>query len=368
MPLRKALPLLSFLDFDLKVFAAGLAGGGLILAAAGLTLSVNASATVHRLQDLMASKTLSIEKPGFPKEPTETHAIEAPAANPPQEATSHAPESTQTEKSPDKPGFPLPGLTEKTPQGLLPIIRKSDGLTPFRAYARPYKQSQTLPRISVVIESFGLKEDYSLKALSLPPEVTLLLSPYTSGAAGWQQKAQENGHELWLELPMETEQFGDNDPGPKAISSTELLPENETRLNSVLSQSVGYTGVAGFYTDHYKQATPMMEGLARKIFARGLGYLELNPSPPSTISDAAKDTGSPYAQGVINLGDERFLKTITDAFEIAEALALDKKRVILLAPPYPKVLEALGSWQSSLASKGIVLAPLSAAMLHEAKP
>jgi hypothetical protein len=361
MPRTKALP-----DLDLKGFAAGLAGGGLILLAGGLTLGMNTAGTLERLQSLLASKMLVIEKPGFPKETVETHAVEPPAAEPPQEPEAHAAEEAAPESTATPADFPLKGLTEKTPQGLLPIVRAGDGLTPFKAYARAYKHPATLPRVAVVIGSYGLREDYSALALKLPADMTLLISPYSSQAKNWQQKAREAGHELWLELPMEAENFGDTDPGPKALSSTQLMPENETRLNAVLAQAAGYAGVAGFYTDRFKPVGLMMQSLFEKLFKRGLGYLELNPAPPSTIAETAQTAGAPYAQGVINLADPRFAKNLKDAFDITEGLALDKKPAILIAPPYPKVLEALDAWQKTLAAKGIVLAPLSAVTRKDA--
>ncbi|MCD8562547.1 MAG: divergent polysaccharide deacetylase family protein [Alphaproteobacteria bacterium] len=361
----KALP-----DLDLKGFAAGAAGGFFVIFCLAVFAGIQSGKTTETLQELMVSRMVVLEKPQTSEPQPEIHAevsheehvekVEAVPPEQPHEESAAEPEASEETSSSDKASFPLSGLTEKTSQGLLPVIRKSDGLTPFKAYARPYKRPSTLPRVAVVVIGYGLKEDYSVQALGLPADVTLLISPYSAQPARWQQKAWEKNHELWLGLPMEANSFGNNDPGPRAISSIETLEQNETRLNGILAQAAGYAGVAGFYTERFKAAGLTIQALFADIFGRGLGYLELNPAPPSTIAEVADKKGAPYVQGVINLGDERFISHMDDAFEIAEGLALDKKTAIIIVPAYPKVLDAVNAWQKTLPAKGIVVAPLSA--------
>lgn len=347
---RLALP-----DFSPKLFAAGLAGGVLVHAALVVTLSLNADSTMARMQDLLASKMVVIEKPGFPKkvaQPKEVHPV--PVKEPGATHMEDAPHEASARTA-------FPGLTEQSAQGTLPIIRQSDGMTPFKAYSKAYTKSSSLPRIALVIKDYGMKSSYSDRVLSLPANATLLASPYSAQAENWQKKAQEKGFELWLQVPFETGDFISTDPGPRAISSTLLLAENEARLNGSLAQITGYAGVAGFYNNHFKDSAPMIQNLAEQVFKRGLGYLELNPSAhPATIAETATGLHAPYASTTIDLGDPRFGGKVTDALEIAEGLALDKKPVVLLAPPYPALMDELTAWEAGLAAKGITMAPLSA--------
>lgn len=362
--------------FNLKAFAAGAGGGLLALAALSAVLAFNASKTQEHLQTLMATKMLVIDKPGFPKAvEEEAHVETVPAAEPhppssviePDMTPPHAPETdSHTEKPSGK--APLEGMTEKTPQGMLPIIRKSDGMSPFKAYARPYTKSPGLPKIAVVVEGFGLRKDQSEAALALPADVTLLISPYASQPKSWLEKARAAGREIWLDIPIENKTLNKEDPGPRALSPNVLLPENETRLNSVLAQAQGYAGVAGFYTDRFQTVSLMMQNLFEKVFARGLGYLELNPDPPDLLEATAARLKAPYAQTVLHLDDPRFLNKPEDALEIIETRALGGTPVVLVMPAYPKLIEKIVKWEGTLASKGVVLAPLSAVAQTQTDP
>lgn len=350
MRLSLALP-----DISLRLFTAGLAGGMVVFSLLAITLTINSHSTLERMQDLLASKMIVIEKPGFPQK------IEALKDIAPVPAKEPGTADTQTQPA-QKIESSIPGLSEPFAQGFLPIIRKSDGVTPFKAYARSYTKPSNLSRIALVIKDYGMKGAHSEKAMMLPADTTFLISPYAAQAASWQKKAQEKGYEIWLQIPMETGDYFKADPGPLALSRTLFLPENEARLNGALSKINGYSGVAGFYSDHFKPAAIMMQTLAGQISKRGLGYLELNPaSPPSPFVQTAQSLQSPYLKTLIDLGDPKFAGSkLGDALEIAEARALDNKPVVLLASPYPRLLNDLVVWESGLAAKGITLAPLSA--------
>jgi len=358
-------------DFNLKAFAAGAGAAALFCIVLAISLSVNGAKTKEQLQSLLATKMVVIDKPGFPKADVEEAHVEAvPAASPKAPSSTIHPDLSNADKPPEpheeaapaaaSHKFPLKGMTEKMPEGMLPIIRKDDGMTPFKAYARPYNKSADIPKIAIVVQGYGLRKDQSEAALALPADVTLLISPYASQPKTWLEKAHSGGREVWLTVPMEHDALNADDPGPRALSGAALLPENEVRLKTVLAKAQGYAGVAAFYSDRFKNVSLMMQTLFENVFKRGLGYLELNPAPPETIADTATRLKAPYAQTVLHLDDPRFLKNPDDALEIIESRALDKKFAVVVMPAYPKLIEAVVKWESSLAGKGIVLAPLSA--------
>ncbi|MCD8497150.1 MAG: divergent polysaccharide deacetylase family protein [Alphaproteobacteria bacterium] len=328
-------------DFDRKAFGAGIAGGCLIVAAVLIVLAINTSGTAEHLQSLMTSRMIVIDKPGFPVHTNGHQDIEKVPAHEPIEPSSHgaaektepAPAPKHEEYLPVKMKGLVEGLTEKGAQGMLPIIRKSDGLTPFKAYARPYKHPATLPRIALVIDGYGLKADHSEKVLALPGTVSLIISPYAAQAPQWQKAAKDAGHELWLSLPMESQSYSEIDPGPRALSGTLLLPENEIRLEGILAQADGYVGVVGFYSDRFKPVTLMMQSLFDEIFNRGLGYVELNPQPPATVADIAKRLKAPYAQGVINLMMPAFRVKRPKPWKLLKAGRWIKSRLLLWLLP-----------------------------------
>ncbi|HPF79116.1 MAG TPA: hypothetical protein PLF01_07485, partial [Alphaproteobacteria bacterium] len=70
------------------------------------------------------------------------------------------PDANKGQKNPDNKGplvaAPVPGLYQTVSEGILPVIRKDDGLTPFDAYKRPFEKKSDKPLLSIVFYDAGL--------------------------------------------------------------------------------------------------------------------------------------------------------------------------------------------------------------------
>ena len=86
-----------------------------------------------------------------------------------------------------------------------------DGARPSKVYSRPASPSRReaySPRIALVIGGMGLAAQSTETAIStLPGEVTLGFAPYGSDLARQTALAREAGHEVVLQIPMETFDF-----------------------------------------------------------------------------------------------------------------------------------------------------------------
>src|SRR5262249_23863618 len=71
------------------------------------------------------------------------------------------------------PQAPIDGLYEQTPKGKLPVIRKSDGMTAFKAYRRPFDRAAAKgPIVSIAVMDLGVSASASQSALAdMPPEI-----------------------------------------------------------------------------------------------------------------------------------------------------------------------------------------------------
>ncbi|MGZ8409232.1 MAG: divergent polysaccharide deacetylase family protein, partial [Hyphomicrobium sp.] len=168
---------------------------------------------------------------------------------------------------------PQPALVEQGPYGLLPKIAP-DGREPWQVYARPSDVRDTRPRIAIVITEIGLSTAASQEAIRrLPPEVTLSVDPYANEPDKWAPKARGAGHEIWLSLPLETDEFPFRDAGPMALLTNLSVEDNLERLQRVLGRCTGYVGVASAFGRRFEQDEASLRPVLEFINGRGLIYV-----------------------------------------------------------------------------------------------
>lgn len=249
---------------------------------------------------------------------------------------------------------PIPGIFEAHKDGgYLPRV-SPDGLTPFTGYQRPFTYAGN-PVIAVAIQDLGLSETASEKALqTLPPDITFILSPYGDHTDNWQKQARRAGHETWLFVPVQTQDYPRVDTGPLTLLSQNSLRENRKRLHNVLRTATGYTGVTLFTDNSFINSSTIIRDFLNDLSRRGLGIVDLNPGSNSIAQSVIHESAGAYER--IN-GESTSM-----SFKTAERIAKDHGLARIVVPLEPARIEALKLWLDTLPAKNIDLAPLSATM------
>ncbi len=251
----------------------------------------------------------------------------------------------------------IEGLFEETPYGKIPIIRKSDNLTSFRAYQRPFTfpENNSKPIISFALLDYGLSKEQSKNALDLlPPEVSFILSPYSDLPNEWIKMAQDKGHEIWLNIPIQNDKFSDS--GKRTIYHHSTLVKKLKSLRQTLASAQGYVGVSSYSDNGIKTAKEDYSNIAKEIYSRGLGYFETNPDATNIIKNKAFALSAPYINAdlqIINIRGK-------NSFITLETAAKEKGHVVALIPNYPKTVKNLAVWIMKVAQADYVIAPVSA--------
>lgn len=255
---------------------------------------------------------------------------------------------------------PIDGMYEQVEMGQLPQVRPMDKLTPFNAYKRPFTLTAGKPVIALVIKDFGLSEALSQKAIStMPADVTMLLSPYSLEPERWASASRQTGHEVWLDVNLENADYPMSDPGPQAILAGSNLRYNQDKLTWNLTRASGYAGVSGYSDYVFDSATSILQPLMKSMYQRGVGYLELNPKASSTIETVAVSLNAPYIRADVAINDEDSDVAGSPLKEL-ERIAKERGYAVGVLTPYDQNIAQIGKWLSSLAAKGIMLAPVSA--------
>lgn len=363
------------IPFSARVFGLGLGVAGVVYLILGGYLAMNGHETAMKRQKSTASQTVAIQREASEMKapPHEMFGppVPAPHETVPVEESSHteAPEPSHDEhpapESEDVSGTaltnaPVDGLYEDTADGRLPKIRDTDRLTPFDAYRRPFKTASAVSAISIVVMDIGISDNGTQAALNdLPPDISLAINPYAQNPDFWSNEARVKGHEIWVELPVESDLYPMDDPGPQTLLIGAIEKQNLNKLNWTLSRTVGYAGIVTGYQPALMKSDTDARPVLRALYSRGLGFVDGESQPTDFSATLAAEMNGPYAHNNIWIDTPATAEHIALSLRQLEVLAQGNGSSIGFIHPSPISLTMIQDWIKTLPEKNIVLAPLS---------
>jgi polysaccharide deacetylase 2 family uncharacterized protein YibQ len=308
-----------------------------------------------------------------PVEPVVPKAAPVP---PPPAVAEHA--ELPASARPPLPGAPVaapdPALLEPSeafPDASLPRIGP-DGRLPMRLYAAGYDPTDMRPRVALLLAGIGMSGADSEEAIrATPAAVSLAISPYAIHPEPLLAAARAQGHETFISIPMEPQNFPLNDPGSEALLTGAAPAANAQRLEWVLSRITGYVGATGAlgrlrgerFASSPEQMAPVLDQLAK----RGLLYVDPRPDAQAQRVDAA---AKPPRRAIDVVIDEPPVRVEIEAkLARLEQLAHDRGAAIGLASaPLPVTTERIAAWAATLSLRGLQLVPVSAVVAPAVEP
>jgi polysaccharide deacetylase 2 family uncharacterized protein YibQ len=255
-------------------------------------------------------------------------------------------------------------LLEKSRYGMIPVV--ADGLKPFTVYAADADRTKAakMPVVAIVVGGLGVGAAKTADAImKLPPAVTLAFTPYGADPAKLTERARAQRHEILLQIPMEPFDYPDNDPGPQTLL-TSLTPEqNIDRLYWHLSRFQGYAGIANFMGARFTATDAVMQPIIREAAKRGLGYLDDGSTPRSAAPSLTAAQSMPFAKADFTIDEVPTSAEIDRTLVKLETLAKERGLAVGIASALPISIERIAAWAKTLDSRGIMLVPLTTAML-----
>lgn len=254
-------------------------------------------------------------------------------------------------------------LLEKSRYGMIPVV--ADGLKPFTVYAADADRTKAakMPVVAIVVGGLGVGAAKTADAImKLPPAVTLAFTPYGADPAKLAERARAQRHEILLQVPMEPFDYPDNDPGPQTLLTTLTPEQNIDRLYWHLSRFQGYAGIANFMGARFT-ADAVMQPIIREAAKRGLGYLDDGSSPRSAALSLTAAQSMPFAKADFTIDAVPTSAEIDRTLVKLETLAKERGLAVGVASALPISIERLAAWIRTLDSRGIMLVPLTTAML-----
>ena len=255
-------------------------------------------------------------------------------------------------------------LLEKSRYGMIPVV--ADGLKPFTVYAADADRAKAakMPVVAIVVGGLGVGAAKTVDAImKLPPAVTLAFTPYGADPTKLAERARAQRHEILLQVPMEPFDYPDNDPGPQTLLTTLAPEQNIDRLYWHLSRLQGYAGIANFMGARFVATDAVMAPIIREAAKRGLGYLDDGSTPRSAVPALAAGQAMPFAKADFTIDAVPTSAEIDRTLIKLETLAKERGLAVGVASALPISIERLAAWIKTLDSRGIMLVPLTTAML-----
>jgi polysaccharide deacetylase 2 family uncharacterized protein YibQ len=258
-----------------------------------------------------------------------------------------------------------PALLESSRYGMIPVA--ASGLTSAKVYARgsdtERARASTMPTIAIVINGLGIGAAKTSDAIiKLPGAVTLAFTPYGADPAKLVERARTQGHEVFLQVPMEPFDYPDNDPGPQTLL-TSLTPEqNMDRLYWHLSRFQGYAGLTNFMGSRFVATDAAMQAVVKEAGKRGLAWFDDGSATRSVAGHIADSNAVAFSQADLTIDIVPTASDIDRALAQLETTARQRGVAVGVASALPISIDRIASWIKTLDSRGIVLVPLTTAM------
>jgi polysaccharide deacetylase 2 family uncharacterized protein YibQ len=219
--------------------------------------------------------------------------------------------------------------------------------------------SASTAKVAIVVRGLGLSQAATEAAITkLPPAVTLAFSPYARSLKTWMDRAKAAGHEVLIEVPLESKDFPAQDPGPLGLLTTLELKDNTERLDAVLKAGTGAIGVFDAQGTKFRESAQSITPLFAKLKEQNLFYVQ--GSPGVRMGEAHVSTA--VADVVL---DERPFRAAVDArLDYAERLARYQGSVVASVQAKPVSFERLLLWLDQAQKKGIALTPISTVLIR----
>jgi polysaccharide deacetylase 2 family uncharacterized protein YibQ len=255
-------------------------------------------------------------------------------------------------------------LLEKSRYGMIPMV--ADGLKPFTVYAADADRTKAakMPVVAIVVGGLGVGAAKTTDAImKLPPAVTLAFTPYGADPTKLAERARAQRHEILLQVPMEPFDYPDNDPGPQTLLTSQTAEQNIDRLHWHLSRFQGYAGIANFMGARFVATDNAMQPIIREAAKRGLGYLDDGSISRSAAPSLTAAQAMPFAKADFTIDAVPTSAEIDRTLVKLETLAKERGLAVGVASALPISIERIAAWTKTLDSRGIMLVPLTTAML-----
>ena len=258
---------------------------------------------------------------------------------------------------------PIEAVMEVTTWGQLPRIAKS-GDKPSKVYARTASLNDIhsdRPKVAILLGGLGLNKKLTQRAMrELPGEITLAFAPYGQDLQEQVNVARAQGHEIFLQMPLEPIGFPASNPGPKTLLGDSSEAENIDAMRWHMSRFAGYAGVVNYMGGRFLSMPKALRPVFSELRGRGLLFLEDGSLALSATEQAAKAANLPAKRAKVVIDADPTPQAISNALTMLEEEAKSTGLAVGTGSGLEITIDTLKEWAREANERGIILVPVTA--------
>ena len=253
---------------------------------------------------------------------------------------------------------PDPALLRDTPFGKIPK-RGADGRKAMHVYRNSFDGGDGRPQVAIIVGGLGLNKALTERAIDeLPPEISLAFAPYANDLDFWTRKARAAGHEVLIELPMESYGGAVEALGAAGLLTSRTPGENLQRLDWLMSRFGGYFAATNYLGGKFAADPEALAPILRKLGEAGVGYIDDTGAaravaPRAGASVASVDRVIPPAP------DDSARRDIRQELQALKKTAEREGAALAKTYAFRVTIDEIADWAKTLDEEEIVLAPAS---------
>ena len=225
------------------------------------------------------------------------------------------------------------------------------------AFGKPYPavEEDERPKLAIIIDDLGYDSKIACSFIELDLPLSFSVLPSATFTKRIVRRANKEGRELILHLPMEPKGFPSVDPGPGAL----FLSMDEKELKRVLDQDLkeiqGARGVNNHMGSSFTEDHDKMEIILKDLKKRNLFFVDSRTTAGTIGFKLAKKIGLPTASRSVFLDNDLSPKAIRIQIERLLNIARHSGTAIGIGHPHKETLEVLGEYCSKIKAEFCVI-------------
>jgi polysaccharide deacetylase 2 family uncharacterized protein YibQ len=222
---------------------------------------------------------------------------------------------------------------------------------------RPPPPPGTRGRLAILLDDGGQSLELLGAAAALPPQVGISVLPFLPHSADVAAEMHRSGHEVWLHLPMEPENYPANNPGPGAVLVSMTEDEIRSTVHMALNNVPHSVGVNNHMGSRATTSLRVMTWVMQELSARGVAFLDSRTSINTVAEDAARSQGVPVNRRHIFLDNERTRSAIRAQLDEAIYRSRVEGELVAIGHVAKVTIEVLEEELPEIKERGVKLVP-----------
>jgi polysaccharide deacetylase 2 family uncharacterized protein YibQ len=217
---------------------------------------------------------------------------------------------------------------------------------------KPQPPPDARGKLAILLDDGGQRLNLVPVAANLPAEIGFAILPFLPKSSETAVALHKAGHEIWLHLPMEPENYPANDPGPGAILMSMTPDELRTTLHSAINNIPHAIGVNNHMGSRATADLKTMTWIMQDLKSRGMAFIDSRTTVHTVAEEAAQAQGVPTNRRHVFLDNERSAAAIRTQLEEAIYRSRMEGEIIAIGHLDPVTVDVLSQELPALSALG----------------